>query len=241
LGNGFYQTGKLLTLNDNYWGDRFTVDKLGQVYIALNPGTANSVGIEVISSPSGATATRGMKFNVLEYGSGTYAIGFEGEAGAYAYLTDAYINQAYAGNIQTYFVAESGKTVSWTDAVGLNIRAPSITGAGTKTGTNTYGIRIFNQGNAANTNTYGIWIDDQSGSATLNYAIYTKAGNIRLMASGTDKFGMWGATPIVQPTTAIAAATFAANTSGIVNDTATFDGYTIGQIVKALRNIGALA
>lgn len=48
------------------------------------------------------------------------------------------------------------------------------------------------------------------------------------------------AAPIAQPTTAIAAATFVANTSGIVNDTATFDGYTIGQIVKSLRNLGLL-
>ena len=57
----------------------------------------------------------------------------------------------------------------------------------------------------------------------------------------SQKLSLWNATPIVQPTTAVAAATFVANTSGIVNDTATFDGYTIGQIVKALRNIGALA
>lgn len=57
----------------------------------------------------------------------------------------------------------------------------------------------------------------------------------------TQKIGLWNATPIVQPTTAIAASTFAANTSGIVDDSATWDGYTIGQVVKALRNIGALA
>lgn len=57
----------------------------------------------------------------------------------------------------------------------------------------------------------------------------------------TQKIGFWNATPIVQPTTAVAAATFVANTSGIANDTATFDGYTIGQVVKALRNTGLLA
>lgn len=46
---------------------------------------------------------------------------------------------------------------------------------------------------------------------------------------------------IYQETTGVAAATFVANTSLIVNDTATFDGYTIGQVVKALRNLGILA
>lgn len=55
-----------------------------------------------------------------------------------------------------------------------------------------------------------------------------------------NKVGVYGVTPIVRPTTAIAAATFVTNTSLIANDTATFDGYTIGQIVKALRNIGIL-
>lgn len=57
----------------------------------------------------------------------------------------------------------------------------------------------------------------------------------------TQKLAFWNATPIVQPTTAVAAATFVANTSGIANDTATFDGYTIGQVVKALRDAGLLA
>lgn len=59
--------------------------------------------------------------------------------------------------------------------------------------------------------------------------------------TAAQKIGFWSKTPIVQPTTAVAAATFAANSSGIANDTATFDSYTIGQVVKALRNVGILA
>lgn len=57
----------------------------------------------------------------------------------------------------------------------------------------------------------------------------------------TQKIGLWGTTPNVQPTTAITASAFVANTSGTLNDTATWDGYTIGQIVAALRRLGALA
>jgi hypothetical protein len=45
----------------------------------------------------------------------------------------------------------------------------------------------------------------------------------------------------VQPDTTAPAAVFAANTSDINDDTATFDGYTLGQIVRALRNLGVLA
>lgn len=65
--------------------------------------------------------------------------------------------------------------------------------------------------------------------------------SVKLVPSASKKFSLWNATPIVQPTTAVAAATFVTNTSLIANDTATFDGYTIGQVVKALRNIGVLA
>jgi hypothetical protein len=46
---------------------------------------------------------------------------------------------------------------------------------------------------------------------------------------------------VAQATTGVAAATFTANAGTAVNDASTFDGYTLKQIVKALRNIGALA
>jgi len=109
-----------------------------------------------------------------------------------------------------------------------------------------YGLHV---GNNANSNVvvgsmdyvFGIYIAPISGARYVNYAIFTNSGDVRLMASGTDKMGLWGATPVVQPTTSGGAATFVTNTSLIANDTATFDGYTIGQVVKALRNIGILA
>lgn len=52
--------------------------------------------------------------------------------------------------------------------------------------------------------------------------------------------GLYNVTPVVRATTAGGAAAFVANTSGIADNTATFDGYTIGQVVKALRDIGLL-
>lgn len=58
-------------------------------------------------------------------------------------------------------------------------------------------------------------------------------------ASG-DKLGVYAVTPVARATTGVGAATFVANTSGIADDTATFDSYTIGQVVKALRNFGIL-
>lgn len=71
--------------------------------------------------------------------------------------------------------------------------------------------------------------------------VFNATTGTKIGTATTQKIGIWNATPIVQPTTAVAAATFVANTSAIADDTATFDGYTIGQVVKALRNIGLLA
>jgi hypothetical protein len=46
---------------------------------------------------------------------------------------------------------------------------------------------------------------------------------------------------LYRETTAVSAATFVANTSAIVDDTATFGGYTMGQVVAALKAQGLLA
>jgi hypothetical protein len=68
----------------------------------------------------------------------------------------------------------------------------------------------------------------------------TSTGNTSLGNAGTDLVGFYGATPVAQPTTAITAAAFLAGTSGIADDTATFGGYTIGQVVAALKDLGLL-
>lgn len=63
----------------------------------------------------------------------------------------------------------------------------------------------------------------------------------KICTTTTQKLSFWNATPIVQPTTGVAASTFTANSGTAVNDASTFDGYTMGQVVKALRNVGLLA
>lgn len=75
------------------------------------------------------------------------------------------------------------------------------------------------------------------------------AGNIvtdtttgmKIGTATSQKLGFYNSTPIIQLTTGVAAATFVANTSLTANDSATWDGYTIGQIVKGLRNLGFFA
>lgn len=74
-----------------------------------------------------------------------------------------------------------------------------------------------------------------------NIATDTTTG-MKIGTGTTQKIGVWNATPIVQPTTSVTEATFVENAGGVaVNDDSTFDGYTLGQVVKALRNIGLLA
>ena len=61
-----------------------------------------------------------------------------------------------------------------------------------------------------------------------------------LVGKTGSKVGFMGTAPIVKVTTGVSAGAFVANTSGIADDTATFGGYTIGQIAQALINYGLL-
>lgn len=89
---------------------------------------------------------------------------------------------------------------------------------------------------------------DSAGAAlfpglTINAANITTdtSTGMKIGTATAQKLGFWNTAPNIQPTTAITAATFVANTSAIADDSATFDGYTIGQVVAALRRAGLLA
>jgi len=74
-----------------------------------------------------------------------------------------------------------------------------------------------------------------------NIAFNTTTGT-KIGAATTQKLSFWNATPIVQPTTAVASATVVSPGGGTnLKTDDTFDGYTIAQVVKALRNAGLLA
>lgn len=74
-----------------------------------------------------------------------------------------------------------------------------------------------------------------------NIAFNTTTGT-KIGAATTQKLSFWNATPIVQPTTAVASATVVHLGGGTnLKTDDTFDGYTLAQVVKALRNAGLLA
>lgn len=65
--------------------------------------------------------------------------------------------------------------------------------------------------------------------------------------SSSELIGFFGATPIVQPSSAGEATGFTAGTGTAANDVSTFTGnvgstaYTVGDIVKHLKNLGLIA
>jgi hypothetical protein len=78
----------------------------------------------------------------------------------------------------------------------------------------------------------------------VNMAFGTTTGT-KIGTATTQKIGFYNVTPIVQPATGGTSSTVAltgpGNSGNNIITTTTFDGYTIAQVVKALRNLGILA
>lgn len=109
--------------------------------------------------------------------------------------------------------------------------------------TSAQAVRIYNTFTSA-TSFERLNIAWASNICTIEVTAGSGGGTLRGLRIGgatTSLVGLWGATPIAQPTTAVAAATRVGGGGTTLTDTDTFDGYTLAQIVKALRNIGALA
>jgi hypothetical protein len=113
-------------------------------------------------------------------------------------------------------------------------------------------LRIFSDGNiginVSGTNA-GFKLDvngttrlqnDVTISDTRNFILATGTGT-KIGTATNQKLSFWNAAPIVQPTTGVAAAARVGGGGTNVTDTDTFDGYTIAQVIKALRNTGLLA
>jgi hypothetical protein len=92
-------------------------------------------------------------------------------------------------------------------------------------------------GNASTTNNY---IYGNFNIIDKNIVLGTTTGT-KIGTANTQKLSFWNATPVAQPTTAIAEATFTENSGGTaVNVDSTFAGYTLQQIAQALKDIGIL-
>jgi hypothetical protein len=156
-------------------------------------------------------------------------------------------NQTLSTNIPNFKITGSNK--QWATGTVANqywnyFTANTAAFVGASTMTNSYGLYVeaATAGtNATITNNYALGL---AGSLKINDTfniVFDTTTGTKIATATTQKISFWNATPIVQPTTAVAAATFVQNTGGTIHPSSTFDGYTIEQVVRALRNIGLLA
>ncbi len=89
---------------------------------------------------------------------------------------------------------------------------------------------------------FGYGGDATGGALTDATAQIIVASNgLHLGKSTSGLVGFYSAAPVAQQTTAVASSSTVANSGTTVNLATTFDGYTLQQITKALRNYGLLA
>jgi hypothetical protein len=80
-----------------------------------------------------------------------------------------------------------------------------------------------------------------STSATSTLQVINASSAKTIECKDNQSIGFFGAATVTQPTTAGASSTFTSNPGVALNDADTYDGYTIAQVVKALRQLGLLA
>ena len=120
-------------------------------------------------------------------------------------------------------------------AAGGSLIFKTSTTLGSGTTLQTLATRLTISGGAVTTGaSTATWAD------ALNFVFGSTTGT-KIATATTQKIGFWNATPIVQPTTAVAAAVVVSGAGGNIKHDDTFDGYTVEQVVRALRNLGILA
>ena len=161
-------------------------------------------------------------------------------------LDAIYFNGATSSGGSIYDIILSGSGGSGSNAASANmsLQGGAPTGTSTTGGAlNLRGYTALGSGSTAQTATTVLQITNATTvtvSNAVNFVFNATTGT-KLGTATTQKLGFWNTTPIVQPTTAVAAATVVSGTGGNVKYDDTFDGYTLEQVVQALRNIGLLA
>lgn len=127
-------------------------------------------------------------------------------------------------------------TMTNTGAIGLNISGGGFGGtaaAQLHVLATTEQLRL-----AHSSTTFTSFTVASSGELTIAPKVSTTTKhNLRI---DSNALGFYNVTPVTRATTGIGSATFTANTGTTVNSGSTFDGYTIAQVVKALRDVGLL-
>jgi hypothetical protein len=167
--------------------------------------------------------------------AGNFIIGSTTDPGAKLYVNGVtFINTTSSAG--DYYLQVGGGIYATNNSVNLSIATQNNrfiageygigVGTGTFDASQTNGINV-RSGTAPTTNVADVFVmyaaDITAGNAAPHFR--TENGNV---------------IKIYQETTGVAASAFTANTGTAVNDASTFDGYTLKQVVKALRNLGIL-
>jgi hypothetical protein len=205
-----------------------------------------------------------LSFTDLTANSAQDGISISNGTGAVIGTTDVAVSQVSASATQNGYLSSS----DWTSFT--NKGTGSVTSISAGTGLSTGGSPITTSGTIDFSDAnVAAWAATPS-SANLITAMTDEVGTGKLVFNGnpnfanitldadtginfdsttggfigklnSQKFGFWGATPIVQPTTAITADTFTSGVGTVLTDADTFGGYTLAQIAAILRTVGLAA
>lgn len=136
------------------------------------------------------------------------------------------LKQAFFANARGLTFADGGG-VTWSFNSNTNTVSANASAGGAVAGNPTAKV-----GTTAVNGSAGTWMRSDAAPPIDLTASYAWTGNT----------GWFGAAAIAQPTTAVGSATFVqVDVISVVSQDSTFDGYTLKQVVKALRNLGLLA
>lgn len=147
-------------------------------------------------------------------------------------------NNVIAGNWDTKILLDAGGTTSlaWQDRVGRDLSSAISFN---------WDQRILvDASNIESVNWAARYLRDSGGTVAMDFAsryFADTSGTPVINYGGSQVLGFFNVTPAVRPSTSIGADSFQANSSAIADDSATFGGYTLGQIVACLKSIGLLS
>lgn len=149
------------------------------------------------------------------------------------------LGQDAAGVTNQMFTAASRIT---SDGVGANLTIAGGNGRGGAGGSLI--LSTYSTAGAATIGTLTTRLTlDTTGLLTFADAVnmaFNKTTGTKIGTSNSQKLAFWGNSPTIRPTAGGASASFTSGGGGGLSDTDTWDGYTLGQIVSAIRLIGLI-
>jgi len=198
-----------------------------------------------------SASTAGINFDTVEIAFGPSTVADGTNNWVFAFSPGLRGTQLAGDYSEVLFTSSSSILVAHaiTNFATWTVNAPSISiGGGSITNAANVLVQTnMNQG----TNRYGLLVTSSPSGGTLNYcARFTGTAGVRIdgiFEHAGASLGIFGAAPVVQPTALGITAGFTVGAGTGVNDDSTFTGntgasaYTIGDVVRALKDIGALA